>query len=70
MRRLDPDARTRVLTAIDAFAESGIGDVLRLKGLERQWRLRVGDWRVLFQFNRDDATLRVEAVLHRSRAYR
>ena len=59
-----------MLAAIDALAETGMGDVLRLKGLERQWRLRVGDWRVLFQFNRDDETFRVEAVVHRSRAYR
>ena len=62
--------QTRVLTALDQLAETGVGDVLRLKGLERQWRLRIGDWRVLLQYRRDEGVLRVEAVVHRSQAYR
>jgi mRNA interferase RelE/StbE len=48
------------------FATSGKGDVKRLKGREGS-RLRVGDWRVIFQ--EDDGSIVVLAVGHRREIY-
>jgi mRNA interferase RelE/StbE len=51
---------------IDAFAETGEGDVKALKGVAGM-RLRAGDWRVLFTVNAD--TITIHAVGHRRDIY-
>jgi len=48
IRRLDRDAAMRIFTALHRFAETGQGDVKRLKGETEELRLRVGDYRVRF----------------------
>jgi hypothetical protein len=50
MRRLDPPTQERVRQALSRLAATGQGDVRRLQGLEEEYRLRVGDWRVRFRF--------------------
>lgn len=42
----------------------------KLAGREDMWRVRIGDWRILYRI--DDAAPRVTVarVLHRSQAYR
>ncbi len=53
------------------FAETGLGDVKRLSGRSGQWRLRVGDWRVLFTYEEEDGeAIVVLRALHRREAYR
>jgi mRNA interferase RelE/StbE len=46
------------------------GDVKRLRGRERLWRLRVGEWRVIFDRRSDERVIDVLAVRPRGRAYR
>ena len=46
------------------------GDVKRLRGPERLWRLRVGEWRVLFDRRSKEKVIDVLAVRPRGRAYR
>ncbi len=72
MKRLDSDIQRRVHEAIIRLAETGRGDVTKLKGTTDEYRLRVGDWRVRFTHSRaeKDATLVVFRVLHRREAYR
>jgi len=70
MRRLDHDIARRIVEAVDHFAETGHGDVRPLRGRERQWRLRVGDWRVMFTYVPETTTILVAQVLPRGRAYR
>lgn len=67
LRRLNRIDRERIAAAIDALPA---GDVLRLKGSKKEWRLRVGDWRV--RFERDDLQRRIDVltVLPRGRAYK
>ena len=43
------------------------GDVKRLSNYSPEYRLRVGDWRVLF--NVVDDTISIERIAHRSDAY-
>jgi mRNA interferase RelE/StbE len=49
--------------------EHATGDVIRLKGSD-EWRLRVGDWRVLFRRDPAARVILVLRVLPRGRAYR
>jgi mRNA-degrading endonuclease RelE of RelBE toxin-antitoxin system len=65
---LDPTIRARVLEAIERLATTGQGDVKRLKGADREFRLRAGDWRVRFCVSGGE--MRILAVAHRREAYR
>jgi len=64
--RLDPSIRKRIRAKIEAFAESGIGDVKKLQGRAGS-RLRIGDWRVIFYI--EGSTLVVAAVGNRREVY-
>jgi mRNA interferase RelE/StbE len=73
VERLDRRTRERIVTAVERYAETGHGDVRHLEGppLEgADFRLRVGDWRVLFTFQDGALVLLVVRVHPRSRAYR
>ncbi len=71
LRRLDPQIRRRVIDALDGLsAQSPRGDIRRLTGIEAEWRLRVGDWRVRFTREQTTNTVHVLRILPRGRAYR
>lgn len=70
LRRLDQSTARRIVDAIDQLASTGHGDVVRLQGREQQWRLRVGDWRVIVAYDASDAAIRIVRVLPRGRAHR
>jgi len=61
---------TRIRRGVRRYAETHQGDVKKLKGMDERWRLRVGDWRVLFRFVPESQTLIVMRVLNRREAYR
>lgn len=63
---LSADIRRRIEAKLAVFAETGHGDVKRLKGRDGA-RLRVGDWRVIFYVEGD--TIVVAAVGHRREIY-
>jgi mRNA interferase RelE/StbE len=70
LRRLDRQGAARILAALDRLATTEQGDVKRLQGRDREWRLRVGGWRVIFTYERDQQTLAVSRIQPRGRAYR
>jgi len=70
MRGLDRLNQTRIRHAVSRFVTTGRGDIKRLRGYEREWRLRVGTWRVRFTLTSDAQTLIVLRVLPRGQAYR
>ena len=64
-----PD-RLRIVNAIDRLAENPfLGNVLKgdLRGLRR---LRLGDYRVLYEVRRDELVVLVVRVAHRREVYR
>ena len=71
LHRLDPPVRARVLAAIEQLLDepAEARGVRRLTG-RPELRLRVGDWRVIFQLEPKDRVLLVLRVLPRGRAYR
>lgn len=45
-------------------------DAKKLSGKDPIWRLRVGDYRILYEVNDQESRVSVARVLHRSEAYR
>jgi mRNA interferase RelE/StbE len=68
VRRRDIPTAMRIFAALHHFAQTGEGDLKKLKGDTDEIRLRVGDYRVRF-IEKADMVI-VQRVLHRSEAYR
>ncbi len=68
IRRLDRDTAMRIFAALHRLAQTGAGDIKRLKKEASEFRLRVGNYRV--RFTEEANTLQVIRVLHRKEAYR
>lgn len=64
--KLSQDVRNRVNGRLEQFANTGHGDVKRLKGRAGS-RLRIGDWRVIFYEER--GMIIVTDVGHRRAIY-
>lgn len=69
LRQIDIDVARRVQLAMNRFAATGHGNVRKLKGRVDQFRLRVGDWRVIFMYEREQGAIQVIRVLPRDHAY-
>jgi mRNA interferase RelE/StbE len=70
VRAIDRETALRLLKALARFLETDAGNVKRLQGFDPpQYRLRVGDWRLLFRKSHDD-TIEVLRVRNRREAYR
>jgi mRNA interferase RelE/StbE len=67
LRRLDRQVAGRIIDALARLADTGQGDVTRLQGVSDEWRLRVGDWRIRFRYDRTTQTLEVLRILPRGR---
>jgi mRNA interferase RelE/StbE len=69
VRAIDQTTAFRILRAIHRYAEFGEGQVKPLTGeFEGLLRLRVGDYRVLFDESKD--TITIHRVRERREAYR
>jgi mRNA interferase RelE/StbE len=69
VRAVDQPTAMRLFEGILRFARTGAGDVTTLHGdLAGAFRLRLGDYRVLFTLQ--DDVMRIFGVRHRSEAYR
>jgi len=68
LRAIDRTVARRVVDVVERYAETGHGDVQRMQGTKGQYRLRVGDYRVIFEL--DEATLLVKRIAHRREVYR
>jgi mRNA interferase RelE/StbE len=59
---------TRIFEAISALANGAKGDVKKLHHMLPSYRLRVGDWRVLFEI--EGTKIVIYRILNRREAYR
>ena len=64
---MSPEVSRRIRSKINCLSDGLTGDVKRLTNFSPEYRLRVGDWRVLF--NIDGDMISIEQVRHRSQAY-
>jgi len=66
-KRLSPEVAQRLIAKIEALRDNLTGDVKRLTHFTPEYRLRVGDYRILFALHGD--RIKVYRVLHRREAY-
>jgi mRNA interferase RelE/StbE len=70
LRKLDKPVRERMAAAIDALASNprppGIKAVIGQPGA---FRIRVGDWRVLYEIEDDQLVVLIVEIAHRSTVY-
>ncbi|MGL4378403.1 MAG: type II toxin-antitoxin system RelE family toxin [Microcoleaceae cyanobacterium] len=67
LQSLPVEVQSRVLTKIELMQNNLTGDVKRLTNYAPEYRLRVGDYRVLFEIEED--VLVIYRVKHRKDAY-
>jgi mRNA interferase RelE/StbE len=67
---LDLPVQRRILEAIGRLAATGQGDVRPLQGRAGEYRLRVGDWRVIFSREAGLLVILILRVQPRGDAYR
>ena len=68
LRALSSETVLRVIQTIERLSDDLSGDVKRLTNTTPEYRLRVGDYRILFQI--EGHTVTVYRVVHRREAYR
>ena len=69
--RLDPQVQARVLRRISALAdEPRPSDVVKLSGADNLWRIRIGDYRVIYRLVDAVLVVTVVEVGHRREVYR
>jgi mRNA interferase RelE/StbE len=69
LRKIPKDQASRIADALEDLADGMKGDVKRLTDFTPEYRLRVGDYRVLFEIE-DSSRIVVYRVRHRREAYR
>jgi mRNA interferase RelE/StbE len=71
LQALDPAVAARILTRIEALANNPRPTgVIKLEGASDLWRIRVGDWRVVYRLSDKERLVDIFAVRHRREAYR
>ena len=68
--RQDRRQAIRIRDAVARYADDDQGDVRKMAGRSDLYRLRVGDWRVLFTLDDGGRTVAISRVLNRRDAYR
>ena len=67
---LDATLIRRIVPKIDALAkEPRPHGCRKLHGEKEMWRIRIGDYRVIYTINDAERTIDITGVRHRSKAY-
>ena len=66
IERIDTATKQRLKQGIEGIPE---GDIKKLQGHTELYRLRVGDWRIVFSYP-DDETVLIEKVSPRGEIYK
>jgi mRNA interferase RelE/StbE len=71
LQNLDPQIARRILKQVEALVTNPRpSGVVKLEGSTDLWRIRIGEWRVVYRISDRDRLVDVIAVRHRSDAYR
>jgi mRNA interferase RelE/StbE len=71
LQNLDPQVARRILRQVEVLAANPRPTgVVKLEGASDLWRIRVGEWRVVYRISDRNHLVDVVAVRHRSDAYR
>jgi mRNA interferase RelE/StbE len=71
LQNLDPQVARRIIKQIEALVtDPRPSGVVKLEGATDLWRIRIGQWRVVYRISDRDRLVDIIAVRHRSDAYR
>ena len=71
LSKLEASMQRRIARRVDHLAEDPRGGgALKLRGAEDVWRVRVGDYRILYELHDEQLLVLVIAVGHRREIYR
>lgn len=70
IKHLDKTTQRRVMSALDDFADGQQVDIRKMKGTESQYRIRVGDYRIVLEVVVIDNVAYILRVRHRREVYR
>ena len=71
LRKLPPEARRRIQAAVELLAETPRPPgAKKLSGSSGDWRVRTGDYRIIYEIQDDRLIVLVVAVGHRREIYR
>jgi mRNA interferase RelE/StbE len=71
LRKLLPEARRRIQAAVELLAETPRPPgAKKLSGSSGDWRVRTGDYRIIYEIQDDRLIVLVVAVGHRREIYR
>lgn len=67
LEKLDKNTQKRIIEKIKLLSDNLQGDVKKLTDFTPEYRLRVGNYRILFDI--EDSTISVHLIKHRKEAY-
>ena len=71
LRKIDRQYITKILDAINALSENPFPvQSKKLRGAEASYRLRVGEYRVIYRVDMENKVVTIYHVRHRKDAYR
>jgi mRNA interferase RelE/StbE len=71
LERIDQQLLSRIFAAINELAEDPFPSGFRkLVGGDQIYRIRVGDYRVIYRFTAENRLITIERVRHRREVYR
>lgn len=71
LQNLDPQVARRIIKQIERLVtDPRPSGVVKLEGATDLWRIRVGQWRVVYRISDRDRLVDVVAARHRSDVYR
>ena len=71
LRNIEPQQVPRIIKAVESLVDNPFPRQHRkLRGSERDYRIRVGDYRVIYQVDTKRKVLTIYHVRHRREAYR
>jgi mRNA interferase RelE/StbE len=71
LQALAPAVAARILKRVEALASNPRpAGVVKLEGASDLWRIRVGEWRVVYRLSDAERLVDIVAVRHRREAYR
>lgn len=71
LRKLPPKVVTDVIEAVEALAENPFPHgVEKLSGSDHAYRIRLGDYRVVYEVVRETKLVEIQRVRHRKDVYR
>ena len=71
LKRLDRTVIPRILDAVDALSSQPLpAGVIKLQGGQRTYRIRIGNYRVIYEIYESILVIEIVRVRHRKDAYR